>query len=125
MRVYYVSGYANEVYYVRAKDEEAAKALLLKEIGKYVFKNNLRDDETIVMPEKLGSNVIVEHQISKGTLEADLDFEDITATAYIFSQNGMDHWKDWKITTTDIIGDKHVAESLEEIMFTATEEDDV
>ena len=124
MRVYYVSGYANEVYYVRAKDEEAAKALLLKEIGKFVFKNNLRDDETIVLPEKLGSNVIVEHQISKGTLEADLQIEDITATAYIFSENGMDHWKDWKITTTDIIGDKNVAESLEKTIF-AVEEDDV
>ena len=124
MRVYYISGYANEVYYVRAEDEKAAEKLLLKEIGKYVFKNNLRDDESVTLPEKLGSNVIVEHQISKGTLEADLQIEDITATAYIFSENGMDHWKDWKITTTDIIGDKNVAESLEKTIF-AIEEDDV
>ena len=124
MRVYYVSGYANEVYYVRAKDEEAAKDLLLKEIGKYIFKNNLRDDAEIVIPETLGDNIIVEHYISKGTLEADLEIEDITATAYIFSNNGMDHWKDWKISTADIIGDKNVAAALEETIF-AAEEDDV
>jgi len=69
MRVYYVCGYANEVYYVRAENEEAAEALLRKQIGKYIFQNNLRDDETIEAPEKLGDNIIVEFGISKGTLE--------------------------------------------------------
>jgi hypothetical protein len=103
VRVYYVNGYANEVYYVRAEDEEAAEALLRKQIGKFVFQKNLSDD-SIEIPEKLGDDIIVEFGISKGTLETDLRFDDITATAYVFSENGMPHWKDWKITVPDVIG---------------------
>ena len=123
MRVYYVNGYANEVYYVRAEDEEAAEALLRKQIGKFVFQKNLSDD-SIEIPEKLGDDIIVEFGISKGTLEADLRFDDITATAYVFSENGMPHWKDWKITVPDVIGDENVAEALQSI-FDANEKDDV
>lgn len=115
MRVYYVNGYANEVYYVRAEDEKAAEELLRKEIGKYVFQQNLRDDEIVEVPDKLGDNIIVEFEISKGTLEADLRFDDITATAYVFAQNDMPHWKDWTITVPDVIGDDNVAEALQEI----------
>lgn len=115
MRVYYVNGYANEVYYVRAEDEEAAEALLRKQIGKFVFQKNLSDD-SIEIPEKLGDDIIVEFGISKGTLEADLRFDDITATAYVFSENGMPHWKDWKITVPDVIGDDNVAEALQSIL---------
>ena len=121
MRVYYVNGYANEVYYVRAEDEEAAEALLRKQIGKYVFQNNLRDDEIVEVPEKLGDNIIVEFGVSKGTLETDLRFDDITATAYVFSQNKMDQWKDWDITTADVIGDENVAAMLEETLKEAEE----
>lgn len=115
MRVYYVNGYANEVYYVRAEDEEAAEALLRKQIGKFVFQKNLSDD-SIEIPEKLGDDIIVEFGISKGTLEADLRFDDITATAYVFSENGMPHWKDWKITVPDVIGDENVAEALQSVL---------
>jgi hypothetical protein len=121
MRVYYVNGHANEVYYVRAEDEKAAEKVLRKEIGKYVFKSNLCDDETATVPEKLGDNIIVEFGISKRTLEADLRFDDITATAYVFSQNGMDQWKDWDITTADVIGDENVAAMLEETLKEAEE----
>lgn len=124
MRVYYVNGYANEVYYVRAEDEEAAEALLRKQIGKYVFQNNLRDDDIVEVPDKLGDNIIVEFGISKGTLETDLRFDDITATAYVFSENGMPHWKDWKITVPDVIGDDNVAEALQSI-FDGNEKADV
>jgi len=35
----------------------------------------------------------------------------------------MDHWKDWKISTADIIGDKHVAEALEKTIFETVEDD--
>lgn len=115
MRVYYVNGYANEVYYVRAEDEEAAEALLRKQIGKFVFQKNLSDD-SIEIPEKLGDDIIVEFGISKGTLETDLRFDDITATAYVFSENGMPHWKDWKITVPDVIGDENVAEALQSVL---------
>ena len=124
MRVYYVNGYANEVYYVRAEDEEAAEALLRKQIGKYVFQNNLRDDEIVEVPDKLGDDIIVEFGISKGTLETDLRFDDITATAYVFSENGMPHWEDWKITVPDVIGDDNVAEALQSI-FDGNEKEDV
>jgi hypothetical protein len=117
MRVFYVSGYAGEVYYVRAKDEKDADEILRKAIGKYLFKTNLQDDEIIQHPDTLGDNIIVEFGISKGTLEANLQFEDITASAYVFSENDMPHWKDWKITTADIIGDSNVAKSLEETIF--------
>jgi hypothetical protein len=115
VRVYYVNGYANEVYYVRAEDEEAAEALLRKQIGKFVFQKNLSDD-SIEIPEKLGDDIIVEFGISKGTLETDLRFDDITATAYVFSENGMPHWKDWKITVPDVIGDENVAEALQSVL---------
>lgn len=125
MKVYYVNGYANEVYYVRAEDEEAADALLRKEIGKFVFQKNLRDDEVIDYPEKLGENIIVEFEISKGTLEADLRFDDITETAFVFSENEMPHWVDWKITTEDVIGDPNVAAMVEETMKASDDEDDV
>lgn len=119
MRVYYVNGYANEVYYVRAEDEKAAEELLRKEVGKYVFKSNLRDDETTTVPDKLGDNIIVEFGISKRTLDEELRFDDITATAYVFAQNEMDQWKDWDITTADVIGDEHVAAMLEETLIEA------
>lgn len=124
MRVFYVNGYANEVYYVRAENEEAAEALLRKQIGKFVFQNNLRDDETVEVPDKLGDDIIVEFGVSKGTLEADLRFDDITATAYVFAQNDMPHWKDWTITVPDVIGDENVAEALQSI-FDGNEKDDV
>lgn len=125
MKVYYVNGYANEVYYVRAEDEEAADALLRKEIGKFVFQKNLRDDEVIDYPEKLGENIIVEFEISKGTLEAELRFDDITETAFVFSENKMPHWVDWKITTEDVIGDPNVAAMVEETLRASGDEDDV
>ena len=126
MRIYYVSGYANEVYYVRAEDEKAAEETLRNAIGKYIFKTNLQDEDAVDVPSKLGENIIVEFSISKGTLEADLEFEDITASAYIFSANGMEHWKDWDISTADIIGDENVAAALEESIFSAAEsEEDV
>ena len=124
MRVYYVSGFANEVYYVRAEDEIEAEETLRKAIGKFLFKNNLRDDAEIVLPDKLGDNVIVEFGISKGTLDADLRFDDITAAAYIFAANDIPQWSDWTITTADIIGDKHVAESLEKTLFSLEKEED-
>lgn len=125
MRVYYVNGYANEVYYVRAKDEKEAETILRKEIGKYVFQQNLRDDTIVETPDKLGDNIIVEFQISKGTLEADLRFDDITETAFVFSENGMPHWKDWEITTEDVIGDPNVAAMVAETLRASDEEDDV
>ncbi len=123
MRVYYVNGYANEVYYVRAEDAEEAEKTLRKEIGKYIFKTNLTEVNNV--PEKLGDNIIVEFGISKGTLEADLRFDDITETAFVFSENGMEHWKDWELTTEDVIGDKHVAEMVEETLRSSDDEDDV
>ena len=125
MRVYYVNGYANEVYYVRAEDEKAAEELLRKEIGKYVFQQNLRDDEIVEVPDKLGDNIIVEFEISKGTLEADLRFDDITETAFVFCENKMPHWEDWEITTEDVIGDPNVAAMVEETLRASDDEDDV
>ena len=125
MKVYYVNGYANEVYYVRAEDEAAADTLLRKEIGKFVFQKNLRDDAVVEYPEKLGENIIVEFEISKGTLEADLRFDDITETAFVFSENKMPLWEDWEITTEDVIGDPNVAAMVEETMRASEDEDDV
>ena len=40
MRVYYICGYANDVFYVRAEDASAAEEHLREEIGKYIFKSN-------------------------------------------------------------------------------------
>ena len=125
MKVYYVNGYANEVYYVRAEDEAAADTLLRKEIGKFVFQKNLRDDAVVEYPEKLGENIIVEFEISKGTLEADLRFDDITETAFVFSEKKMPLWEDWEITTEDVIGDPNVAAMVEETMRASEDEDDV
>ena len=125
MKVYYVNGYANEVYYVRAEDEKEAEAILRKEIGKYVFQQNLRDDEIVETPDKLGENIIVEFEISKGTLEAELRFDDITETAFVFSENKMPLWEDWEITTEDVIGDPNVAAMVEETMRSSEDEDDV
>ena len=117
MKVFYISGYANDVFYVRAETAEAAKAHLLDEVGKYVFQRNLKDDsKEIQIPETLGENIIVEFGIHRDIIDAKLVIEDITATAYIFSQNELPHWENWDIEIKDVVGNTQIAESIEEIL---------
>lgn len=113
MKVYYVNGYADEVYYVYAENEKSAEEILRKEISKHIFKAKLEGKEIILnVPPMLGKNVIVEFGISKETLDTELEFMDITASAYIFSQNGLDNWASWDITTEDVIGNKDIAKAV-------------
>lgn len=122
MKVYFISSHANDVFYVRAETPEEAEELLRREIAKFVFQKNLKDDEELVMPETLGKDVIVEFGIRKDILDNDLDVEDITAAAYIFSSNGQPHWEDWNIEISDAVGDESVAKSIED-MINVTEEE--
>jgi len=126
MKVFYVSGYATDVFYVHAETAEAAKTLLLDEVGKYIFRRNLKDEEGMQIPETLGDNIIVEFGVHRDLLDADLVVEDITATAYIFAQNELPHWEKWNIEIKDVVGNAQIAESIQEILNQAgTEEGNV
>jgi len=126
MKVFYICGYANDVFYVRAPDAESAKEHLLDEVGKYIFQRKLKDDANeIDSPEMLGENIIVEFGIHRDLLTADLLAEDITATAFIFAENKLPHWGDWEIAVKDVVGNSHIAESIEEMLTLEPEEDDV
>ena len=122
MKVYFINSHANDVFYVRAETPEEAEEILRREIAKFVFQKNLKDDEEIVIPETLGKNIIVEFGIRKDILDNDLEVEDITAAAYIFSSNGQPHWEDWDIEISDAVGNESVAKSIED-MIDATEKE--
>lgn len=126
MKVFYVCGYANDVFYVRASDADAAKELLLDEIGKYVFQRKLKDDAAnIGTPETLGDNIIVEFGVHRDMLKAELVIEDITASAYIFAENKLPHWENWNIEIKDVVGNSRIAESIEDMLNPNIDEDDV
>ena len=127
MKVFYICGYANDVFYVRANDADAAEELLLDEVGKYIFQRKLKDDDADTeTPETLGDNIIVEFGVHRDILKAELVVEDITASAFIFSENRLPHWEDWKIEVKDVVGNSHVAESIQEMLtLNEKEEDDV
>ena len=116
MKVYFINSHANDVFYVRASSPEEAEELLRREIAKFVFQKNLKDDEEVVMPETLGENIIVEFGIRKDILDNDLEIEDITAAAYIFSSNNQPHWENWDIEISDAVGNSNVAKSIEDML---------
>ena len=60
MKVYYITTYGNNVFYVRAKNGEEAIAHLIEQVKKYYFKHNLKGDEVATPPQTLGENIIVE-----------------------------------------------------------------
>lgn len=105
MKVFYVTTFGNNVFYVRAKTPDEAKAHLIEQVKKYFFKRELAADESRELPEMLGENIIVELGIHRSIMNTDekITAEDITATAYIFSSRGKEHWKDWEISVEDVV----------------------
>jgi hypothetical protein len=105
MKVFYVTTFGNNVFYVRAENSEAAKEHLIEQVKKYYFKHELKGDVVATPPETLGKDIIVELGMHRGILDdnEDIVVEDITATAYIFSSAGKPYWKDWDLTVTDVI----------------------
>lgn len=102
-KVFYIASDSADVFYVRAENADAAKELLLEEIGKHVFKQNLAGEKKWNRVNTLGSNVIVEYSVRESILSSKLSIEDITAAAFIFSDQGKEHWKDWDITEKDVL----------------------
>jgi len=119
MRVYYICSHANDVFYVRADNPEDAEEILRREIAKFVFQRNLKDDlPNTDIPKMIGDNVIVEHSIRKDILDHNFSAtQDITASAYIFSSNEQEGWKNWDIEMSDAIGNKEVADSIESMIY--------
>lgn len=105
MKVFYVTTFGNNVFYVRAKTADKAKEHLIEQVKKYFFKRELAADESTSLPAKLGENVIVELGIHKSLINysENMTAEDITATAYIFSSGGKEHWKDWDLSIKDVL----------------------
>ncbi len=104
MKVFYVTTFGNNVFYVHAKNSEEAKEHLVEQVTKYYFKHDLKGDEVTTPPETLGKDIIVELGMHRGIIEdTDIVIEDITATAYIFSSAGKPHWKDWDLSVTDVL----------------------
>lgn len=116
MKVYLICSHANDIFYVRAESPENAEEILRREIAKFVFQKNLKDDDELVFPETLGENVIVEFGIRKDIIDHDLDIEDVTAAAYIFASNGQPHWDAWDIEVADAVDNTRVAESIEDML---------
>lgn len=102
-KVFYITSDSADVFYVRAENATAAKELLLEEVGKYVFKRNLSGTKGWDTVDTLGSNIIVEYSVRESVMSSDLSIEDITAAAFIFSKNGLAHWKNWTITEEDVL----------------------
>lgn len=105
MKVFYVSTFGSNVFYVRAKTADKARTHLIKQVKKYFFKRELAADESKKLPVMLGENIIVELGIHKSIIDDDekMNIEDITAMAYIFSSSGKEHWKDWDLSVTDVL----------------------
>lgn len=105
MKVFYMTTFGNNVFYVRAEDADSARAHLTEQVKKYFFKRDLADDQSNTLPETLGENIIVELGIHKGIINPDekMTIEDITATAYIFSSAGKPYWKDWDLSVADVL----------------------
>lgn len=107
MKVFYMTTFGNNVFYVRAKNADEAKAHLIEQVKKYFFKRDLAADESKTLPATLGENIIVELGIHKSIIDASekMTVEDITATAYIFSSSGKEHWKDWDLSVADVLAE--------------------
>jgi hypothetical protein len=105
MKVFYVTTFGNNVFYVRAENAETAKEHLIEQVTKYFFKRELAGDENTQAPETLGPNIIVELGIHKSILDSNekLIAEDITAMAYVFGSMGRPYWKDWSVSMDDVV----------------------
>lgn len=107
MKVFYITTFDNSVFYVRAPNAEAAKEHLTEQVKKYFFKRELAADDNMQAPPTLGADIIVEMSIRKGITDSNekMVIEDITAMAYVFSEAGKTHWKDWTLSVNDVMGD--------------------
>jgi len=105
-KVFYITTEAQDTFYVRASDEDEATEILREAIRKFIFKRTLAADQTLPTPETLGSNVIVVYAVRSSAMDCEYEIEDITAQAYVFSQMGEDHFKDWNITEEDTLCQK-------------------
>jgi len=105
MKVFYVTTFGNNVFYVRAPNAEAAKEHLIEQVKKYFFKRELAADENMQPPQTLGPDIIVELGIHKSIIDdaAKITAEDITAMAYVFSEAGKPYWKDWTLSTDYVV----------------------
>lgn len=101
-KVFYISADNADVFYVRASNAQAAEKRLLEDVGKYLFKRNLAGKKNPSTPNTIGKNIIVEYAVHKSITTAKLDIEDITAAAFIFSNQGKKYWKEWVITEEDV-----------------------
>jgi hypothetical protein len=105
MKVFYVTTFSSNVFYVHAENAAAAKEHLLEQVKKYYFKRELSGDENMRAPKTLGDNIIVELGIHKSILDAanTMTIEDISAMAYVFATGGNEYWKEWDITLGDVV----------------------
>lgn len=109
MRVFYICGYANDVYYVMAEDKVEAEQHLRDQLGKHLFKNKLKDGNTNP-PPTLGDRIIIEQGITEEFLENTCHVNDITAAAYMFAKAGKPYWVDWDLSEHDVLLDPDLAE---------------
>jgi len=107
LKVYYITTYGNNVFYVRAKNGDEAISHLIEQVKKYYFKHNLKGDEVAIPPHTLGENIIVELGMHKSIItDEDIVAEDVTAVAYIFSSAGKPYWKDWSLSVSNVLQDE-------------------
>jgi len=106
VKVFYITTFGNNVFYVRAKTGDEAIAHLVEQVRKYYFKHNLKGDEVATPPTTLGKDVIVELGMHKSIItDEDIIAEDVTAVAYIFSSAGKPYWKDWDLSVTNVLAE--------------------
>jgi len=106
MKVYYITTFGNNVFYVHAPSGEEAIAHLVEQVTKYYFKHNLKGDDVATPPTTLGKNIIVELGMHKSIItDKDIVAEDVTAVAYIFSSAGKPYWKDWDLSVSNVLQD--------------------
>ena len=104
MKVYYITTFGNNVFYVRAKNGDEAIAHLVEQVKKYYFKHDLKGDAVVTPPNTLGKDIIVELGMHKSIItDEDIKAEDVTAVAYIFSSAGKEYWKDWELSVENVL----------------------
>lgn len=87
-----------DFFYVIGEDgPEEAEQHLREQIKKYYFKAKL-SNKSSDSPKRLGERIIVTDMITEATADAPLDVEDVTPMAWVYGENGDEHWVDWGIT---------------------------
>ncbi len=107
-KVFHITTETQDVFYVRATDENEAEEILREAIRKFIFKRTLKGDQTLSMPETLGNNVIVGFVVRSSAIDGEYEISDITAQAYVFGRQGETPlWVEWNITEEDALCQKY------------------